>query len=122
MTIEQAIEKIDKLKPNQIDDVDKVAWLDVLDRMARAEVIKDGLETEEGYNENTPQDTVLLIPEPYSVVYLHWLAAQIDMVNQEYAKYQNDYILFNSAYRDYAAWHTRTFRPKRTKVTFFRGW
>ena len=119
MTIEQAIEKIDKLKPNQIDDVDKVAWLDVLDRIVRAEVLKDGLETKEGYDENTPQDTVLLIPEPYSVVYLHWLASQIDMVNQEYAKYQNDYILFNNSYKEFAAWHTRTFRPAKTVFRFF---
>lgn len=34
-----------------------------------------------GYDVSTPRDTVLLVPEPYTNVYIYWLLSQIDLGN-----------------------------------------
>lgn len=66
-----------------------------------------------GYTEATDGDTVLLAPYPYDDVYVKYLAAQIDIVNQEMQKYQNDMILFNAAYDTMTSWWNRNYMPKQ---------
>lgn len=117
MTIRQAIDKTDQLKPNQVSDAEKVAWLDALDRMVWDDVVMtherpDGApESFDGYNCTTDTETELLITEPHSQAYVYWLMANIDIVNQETAKYQNDYILYNQWYQSFADWYNRRHMP-----------
>lgn len=59
------------------------------------------------YNDDTSEQTELLIPAPYDEVYIHYLAAQIDRINQEMEKYNNDITLFNSTYLEFAAYYNR---------------
>ena len=78
MTIIEAINRIDGLKPNIYSQSEKVRWLSQLDGFVKNDIIdthegSDAI-TFSGYDDETSIDTVLLIPSPYEDVYIHYLA------------------------------------------------
>ena len=118
MTIQEAINKIDRLRPNHISDEDKIAWLSTLDGMIHSEIILHHEHTEEqeefaGYDGDTDLNRMLLAPAPYDDIYTHWLASNIDEVTLEIQKYNNDRTLFNNAYDTLSDYWTRTYMPIR---------
>lgn len=48
----------------------------------------------------------LILPDVWKKVYVAYLAAQIDLFNGEYDKYENTLAVFNSYYQDYKVWYT----------------
>lgn len=54
---------------------------------------------------------MLLVPFPYTDMYLFYLSAQIDLGNAEIAKYNNNKQLFNNAYLTFSDYYTRTHMP-----------
>ena len=56
-------------------------------------------------------DAVLLVPEPYSMLYLYYLTAQIDFLNGELARYNNSMVMYNTALSTYADYVNRTRMP-----------
>lgn len=123
MTIIEALNKIDNLKPNSYTQQDKVKWLSILDGIIKTEIIDthEGAEkvTFNGYEAETPVETVLLVPAPYDDVYVKWLEAQIDYANGEIAKYNNSMDMFNTAYSAFARYYNRTHMPKGKPIKFF---
>jgi len=123
MTLIEAINRIDELRPNTYSFPEKVKWLSTLDGIIKAEII----DTHEGaevcvfveYNENTDLATKLLVPAPYDDVYLKWLEAQIDRANGEYARYNNSASAFNSALSTFQRYYNRTHMPLGSRVKFF---
>ena len=123
MTIIEAINLIDLLKPNAFSQPEKLRWLSLLDGKVKEEII----DTHEGgkdipfkaYNEETPLDTELLIPYPHDEVYTKWLEAQIDYADNEYGRYNNSMSMFNAEYSAYERWYNRNFIPKGNKIKFF---
>ncbi len=123
MKICDVISAVNSLMPNEYDDAQKIAWLNEVDGQVYREVVQTH-EIEAsftGYSEGTNQNTVLLVPEPYSQLYQWYLMAQIDLANQEINKYNNHISLFNSAYLTYQDFANRTAAPKR-KTKFFKVW
>lgn len=108
MTVKEAIDKIDQLKPNAFSEEEKVAWLSELDGLVQREIFAgrgDSAADFTGYDAGTPGTTPLLVPEPYTAVYLHWLESKIDYWNGELNKYNNASAMFNLAYQRFAdAW------------------
>ena len=123
MTIIEAINKIDALKPNNYSQDDKIKWLSNLDGIIKSEIIDthEGGENVvfKGYNEDTPIDTALLVPHPYDDVYIKWLEAQIDYTNAEYGRYNNSVTAYNTAYSAFSRYYNRHHLPKKTKLKFF---
>lgn len=119
MTIQAAIDKLDTLKPNVISRQQKVAWLSDLDGMIWREVFlthEDAPDiTFEGYDQDADPSTTLLAPEPYTDVYQHYMAAQMDNVHRENAEYAKDMVLFNSAWQTLCDYWNRKHMPL-TKV------
>ena len=114
MTIRNAIKNADRLKPNGYDDVQKVMWLNELDRKIFNDVIsthKNAPKEFSGYNENTDVETELLVCDDYSDLYTYYLAAMIDYYNNETARYSNDMAMYNSVYNNYTRWYNRTSEP-----------
>lgn len=121
MRIIEAINKIDSLKHNTYTQTDKVAWLSSLDNL-----VADMMNTHEGeevvfkgYNDETPLETELLIPDTYSEVYMRWLEAQIDYANGEYKKYNNAVVAYNAKWQEFERWYNRTHMPKGKNFKFF---
>lgn len=163
MTIQDALTVADTMRPNRIDDEQKIMWLSQLDGKVWNETISThempeylrekylpdpedppksmdvlpGLPADRiywghtpwerpaplppmprpepipfpGYGNETDRGTELLIREPYTDVYLHWLLSRIDLINQEMDLYQNDAALFNGALLEFQRYWNRTYMP-----------
>lgn len=123
MTIIEAINRIDILKPNTYDPETKVYWLSKLDGIIFDKIIKthEGAEAEkfDGYVAETPMDTKLIISAPYDDIYIKWLEAQIDYANGEYDKYNNSIVAYNDAYAEFERHYNRTHMPIAKKLKYF---
>ncbi len=115
MTIQEAITQLDTIKPNQYGEDQKIKWLSILDGMVKEEIINthEGYMDKPftGYTEETANTTLLLVPEPYSDMYLHYLSSQVDLNNSELIRYNNSAALFNERYTAYANYYNRTTLP-----------
>jgi hypothetical protein len=122
MTIIEAINRIDTLKPNSYTQQEKIKWLSTLDGIIKNEIIDTHKGGENisfnGYNENTLLTTELLVPAPYDEVYLYWLESKIDYYTGETQKYNNSISMFNTAYSNYEKIYTRDNMPIRKKPRF----
>ena len=115
MTIIEAIDRLDSLKPNIYTQNDKIRWLSKLDWMVKKQIIDthEGADDASfaGYTDDTDINAELLVPAPHDEVYLRWLEAQIDYHNGEYYKYSNAIIMFNTEFEAYAAYYNQNHRP-----------
>ena len=129
MTVGQAIARIRALKPNPYPDEQLVGLLYGLDLSLCHELL--------GWHEAPPRppaqgsgglpippydirqpDRPLLVPDPYSELYGHYLAAQIDYLNGETTRYNNAMVRYNTALSTYADHVNRTCAPlQRASIT-----
>ena len=123
MTIIEAINKVDVLKPNNYTQTEKVKWLSNLDGVIKSEIIDTHEGGEDivfnGYEDTTPVETEMLVPYPYDDLYIKWLESQIDYNNAEYQKYNNSTTAYNNAYSAFERYYNRQHMPKQTKMKFF---
>lgn len=123
MTIMEALHRIDTLKPNTLNQSEKITWLSTLDGIIKTEII-DTHEGGEGvvfngYKEDTNLTTPLLVPAPYDEIYLFWLESKIDYWNGEIGKYNNSITMFNEAYSAFDKYYNRANMPKRKSKFLF---
>lgn len=116
VTIQEAIDLADQLKPNMMITPVKIRFLNEIEGKIHEEIILQHEHTEtEGvkpeYNTGTNPGTDLIVPAPYDMVYVYWLIAQIDHMNMEMDKYNNDRLLFEDAYGNFSDYWTRTRMP-----------
>lgn len=116
MTIQQVLDSIDECKPNTFSYAQKLAWLNETDHQVYTEIMKlhEGLPEGyvfQGYDQETPPDTELLIPDAYAEIYQHALARRMDSKNGELDKYNNNTMLFNARYQEFSDYWTRTHMP-----------
>lgn len=125
MTMQQAIDQIDMLKPNVFPVEQKKQWLSEADKMVWHEIYMthEGLAPEasfEGYDQDTDPSVELLVPEPYTDIYRHYMATMMDLANAESGKYMQDKSLFNAAYQTFGDFWRRTHMPivRRRHIKF----
>lgn len=126
MTIREAIDRTDGLKPNQYSDDSKVKWLSNLDHSIHINVLEthelnDG-ETLNPFVPYSVDDTAkeLLVPAPYDEVYIAFLKLKIDENNQETARYNNSVALYNSYFAEFENHYQRTHKPiKKASFSFW---
>lgn len=116
MTVGELIERIIILRGRQYDEDIMVGWLNEIE----GQVVDDVVNRAEGYDMvfrplSYAQDTErqLTIPDRFQDVYINYMLSKIDYHNQETERYNNDVVMYNSAYDAYAAWFRREHRPKR---------
>lgn len=122
MTIIEAINRADAGKHNTISQSEKIRWLSGLDGRIKLEIIDthEGGESiiYTGYAEGTPLDTVLIVPEPWCDLYVHYLEMKIDYAHKEYDGYNNSALAYNEALDAFARWYHRTHSPKHTRFKY----
>lgn len=115
MKLGDAISRLDELKPNGFSRGQKIFWLSTLDSTVKEEIIDrhEGAEKINfvPYDENTADNTELLIPAPYDEVYLRYLEAQTDYANGEYDRFNNSNSMYAAAYTAFARAYNRTHMP-----------
>lgn len=123
MTLVEAIQTTDRLKPNDYSFEEKVAWLSELDGIIRREIIdvREGAPEEEfaGYGPETDDDTVLVVYAPYEEIYPTWLGNKIDFYNQEAALYNNSAIRYNDLLNAFRNDYNRHHSAKRVRYNWF---
>lgn len=109
MKINAAMVRVDRLRPNAIDQEQKVAWIMELEgKLAETMGVTPPVQ-------KWPEaDMELLMPAPYDNIYELYLCAMIDAANMETALYENDYTIFNAAWNEARAWWRRTHTPAYT--------
>ena len=115
MTIIEAINRVDTIKPNSYGQPEKIRWLSELDGIIKNEIF----DTHEGgknisysgYTEDTALDTLLLVPAPYDDIYIHYMEMRIDYANNEYGKYNNSMVMYNTAYSAFERYYNRNHMP-----------
>lgn len=115
MTISEAITQLQAVKENQYDDETLVRWISDLEGILYEDVVKNhegGADIPHGrYSVDTDMDTVLMVPEPYSDIYIKYLMAQVDYHNAEMQRYTNSMIMYNVALDAFAGWYNRNNMP-----------
>ncbi len=107
MTAQAAISEVNAVLPHNYDNNLLIIWINRIERTVAVEI--EGLECD-AISDITESklNTVLRIPDPYSVIYVLYLQCMIYLSLGEYDRYANLNELFNSAWRDYAKWYLRT--------------
>lgn len=125
MTIQEAINEVDNLKPNMFKLTDKIKWLNRLDKRVYEEIIctheiHEGEQAVE-FTEYTADDTdkTLLVGEPYAEMYLRWMEAQIDYQNMEYDAFNNSNQVFESVYMSFRNAYNRSHMPKGMRKIYY---
>ena len=112
MTIIQAIQQTDALKPNTYSTRQKILWLSQLESMVKRLVIDayagaDGAAFS-GFTEDTDPSTVLFLEAPFDMAYRYWLEAQIHYANEDPDLYNGAMGMFHSVFGAYQAHYQKT--------------
>lgn len=114
MTIREAIDRADSLKPNQYSMYDKVMWLSQLDSNIHRDILMthEPVPTEdfEPYDIDH-MDNGLLVPFPYDELYVSYLKMKTDENDEETARYNNSAIIFNAHYDNFEKYINKTQMP-----------
>lgn len=115
MTIKQALQAAEDLRPGGLAGGVKIGWINELEGRIVRELYRGRAEFADiefaGYPSNVDTDTVLLVPDEYAGVYVYWILMKADFANNETERFNNDAILYNTAYLAYANYVNRTALP-----------
>lgn len=114
-TFEELLSTVNRLKPNTVDDEDKFGWINDVEAQVYEKVYSRAADTTFTYSAkawDTDQAAALLIPYPYSEMYMYYLFAKIDLMNGEIGSYNNNMTLFKDGLDEFAAYYRRNHLPK----------
>ena len=116
MTLQEVLDIVDEMKPNMMRRNLKMKYITEIEQLIHDEIVMKHAHTEEQeakpvYTESSDPGTVLIVPDPYSMVYVYWLMSKIDMQNQEDGRYNIDRAHFENAYNTMSDWWTREHMP-----------
>lgn len=124
MKVIEAIDIVDKLKPNTFSREDKLRWLSDLDGRVLREIIDVFLNSHTEFVPYNDEglDRTLVIPFPYEPIYTYWMEAMIDYWNGEIDRYNNSIALFNSEFTAFKEDYFRNHSAKRERINYNGGW
>ena len=112
MTIQEAINRADGIKPNAFTTAEKVAWINALEGSIAAEVFMMSPAELQHFNYDADDlEKVLLVDPPYDDLYVLWLEAVIDEKNGEYDKYRNTREVYEARRREFCCWFLQNWDP-----------
>lgn len=120
MTIKQAIDTADAVKPNRFTREVKTKWLINLENRIYNEIY---LTHEHNEQMTVPsgedEEAELFVPQPYDEMYILYLAAKIDSRNAEYGRYNNEIKQFNEIYSDFEKfWQSKHMPLSEQKIRY----
>lgn len=119
MKLNDLIEKITALRGQQYSTHMIMGWVNEIEGQAVEEIINraEGFDIDfKPLDYQLDYDTELSIPDRFQDVYINYLLSKIDFHNEETERYNNDVIMYNSAYESFAAWFRRQHRVKQTAM------
>lgn len=101
MTIQKLFDKVNTEKPNSFSEEHLLSFLNEIEAKVAYELIEDFEPYEEA------DDTVLLAPAPYDMLYVSYLKAQIDYANEEIESYANNQAQHDLDFDKFTDWIVR---------------
>ena len=118
MTVQEAISRVDALRPNVMSVAEKVRLLSTLDGRIKNEVIDTheggSNETFKPYDENDATRE-LLVSAPYDELYIRYLDMHILLGMGEYDKYNSAAVIYDQAMQDFRAAYNRAHLPRQVR-------
>lgn len=108
MTVDDVINEVDELKPNQYSKEMKIEWINDLEEKIHKNIIEnhDGGTEMEYTRTECESDTELTAPVRHKEMYVTWIMSKIDYYNGEIDRYNNSIILHTNRYQEFAReWH-----------------
>ena len=107
-SINEVIERANRVRPDAIDDATKAAWLlDLNEQLYRETVLR---------HEITDGDMPLLVGAPWDGLYDLYLFSQADFINRESANYNNSVQAYNAALDEWQKQYHRQHMPSGTNA------
>ncbi len=122
MTVKQALEAADALRPNAVSQSVKLKWLcDIESRIYNEIYIThehDGIDFTDTNKLNLQDNAELFAKRPYDEIYVLYLCAAIDFAHAEHERQSNDLALFKALYSGFSKeWNREHISIKNTPVT-----
>ena len=111
MTLEEAIKRIDAVKPNGFTNESKTEWINECEGLVQTEALLFAPEEIVRYKYEADRTTELLVRPPHDKLYTAYLAAMIDFANGEYDRYLNTMTMFNTHWAEFLRYLTTHWRP-----------
>ena len=124
MTLNEAISSFRETHVSAFDDEILVRWLSEAEYMVVDEVFLTHEDVPRraasfcGYSFLKDRNTRLLIPEPYSQVYVDYLSMKSDISLSDIQRYNNSAALFYNSYSTFADWYNRCHMPLKRVSDF----
>lgn len=116
MRLNELLEKITVLRGQQYGTDMIMGWVNEIEGQVVEEIINqaEGFDIEfKPLDYQIDSEKQLGIPDRFQDVYINYLLSKIDFHNEETERYNNDVIMYNSAYDAFSAWFRRRYRAKR---------
>ncbi len=124
MTLNDALTKFDAEICNDVPEEVKIKWLSTLDMSIYKDIILTHVNPHPdsfvGYTDTTDKNTELLVPDPHSELYFHYLAMKKDLYFSDIQKYNNNLMLYSASYREFENFYNRNNMPLK-KTDFFNA-
>ncbi len=111
MKVSEAIALADKYAGEPIDSELKYVWLSQIEDMIYSEIVMAHEDPPEKPLPVLSGDRELICPEPYSVLYIHYINMQNDLYLRDTQNYANSASAFAAAYSSYADMYNRSHAP-----------
>lgn len=127
MNLRELLVEVDQLRPNAFADAEKIRMVNTVE----GRIYKDILSKYEGEEPvfvpfaEGQEERELVVPVPFTDVYVFYLISMVDFYNGDSNKYNDSMILYNDAWENYAAHYLQTHTPKQTNLCGMiplRGW
>lgn len=99
MKLAEAIERVRLEKPNGFEASMLTGFINEVEEMVRVYLEDESYHLPLNFTEDSNED--LLIPPPFDLVYIAYLKAKIDYINEEWEAYQNDQAQFELTFADW---------------------
>lgn len=119
MRLGELIETVIRTRGRQYSEDIMTGWLNEIE----GQVIDEVINKAEGYDlEFKPMtydldaERELSVPDRFQDVYINYMLSKIDFHNQETERYNNDVVMYNSAYDAFTSWFRQNHMPKRGAI------
>lgn len=119
MKIRELFANIDQMRPNAFTDREKLYFLNTIEGRIYKEILQkaEGDDSVFQVFQEGEEERELIVPIPYTDIYLYYLAAMIDFYNGDSSRYNDTMVLYNQAWEDFAAYYRQTHKPKQINLT-----
>lgn len=121
MKLSEAIQQVKMEKPNGYSDTHCTVFLNEIEAIIQ-EFLAIPREERIKYRWEDSQEQDLIVPEPYSAIYISYLKAKIDYAQEEYESYGNNQAIYEDDMKNFKAWAIREGKIRKDLPAEIKNW